>query len=125
MNREIEIVLCPGGLPRRPRRWIPMRASVAAVKLGEIALTPVGLDILVPLSEVRRGMVHLRTREAECWVFSLGMRGEELTAVHRVLGPGMAGDRRSWLEREGQTPLELLQPGELVILEELIYRLPF
>ena len=53
------------------------------------------------------------------------MRGEELTAVHRVLGPGMAGDRRSWLEREGQTPLELLQPGELVILEELIYRLPF
>jgi hypothetical protein len=36
----------------------------------------------------------------------------------------MAGDRRGWLEREGQTPLELLQPGELVILEELIYRLP-
>ncbi len=52
-GREIEIVICPGGLPRRSRRHAPMRASTAALKLAEVALTPIGLDILVPLTEVR------------------------------------------------------------------------
>ena len=71
-----------------------MRASVAAVKLGEIALTPVGLDILVPLSEVRRGMVHLRTREAECWVFSLG-------CATKNWPPCIVCSARAWLATAG------------------------
>lgn len=123
-GREIEIVLCPGGLPRRPRRWQPMPASAAALKLAEVALKPIGLDILVPLTEARRGMIHLRTREAQRWVFSLWMRGDELSAVIRAFGPGLADDRQSWCDWEGQEPLELLQPGEFVILEKLINSLP-
>lgn len=92
--------------------------------LAEIALMPIGLDILVPLTEARHGMVHLRTWQAERWVFSFGMHGGELAAVHRAFGGGLAGDRQSWSDREGQAPLELLPPGEFVILEELLNSLP-